>query len=143
MKRSTRVDELGWAGFLAPLVADAVAPISDALYGRKAPTPKRVALKFSTAFSEQMVCEDHTRRSPLPASLKAKKRADVHPITVSIAIAGDWKGGGTKFFDGAGNSVFVANAKGVAVLSPGRLSHQPQPLTEGFRYALTVHCDRR
>ena len=144
VKRSTRVDELGWGGFLAPLIADVVAPLSDALYGRETPTPKRVALKYSgRAHTEQLVCEDHTRRSPLPASAKAAKRSDVHALTLHVAICGEWKGGGTKFFDGAGNAVFVDNAKGVAVLHPGRTEHQPQPLTDGFRYSLAVHCERR
>ena len=141
-RHSMRVVELGWAGFLEPLVAGFAAPLSDALYGAKKRTGKRNALKFAHAHTVHRVCEDHTRRSPLPGSNRGSKHTDQAALTLNVNIGGEWKGGGVKFFDDAGNSILVPHERGRALVHPGRLVHQGTKLTEGYRLNLVIWTNR-
>jgi hypothetical protein len=146
--------QLGWAGFLGPLIERFVSPLVAGLdvAGYGVGIGHAESIQFRHAHTVQRVFDSDEARaaSPLPGSNRGSRHTDASRVTLNINLGGVWddgQGGGLKFFvaDGAGGEdggvVTVRQRKGWASIHAGPVPHQAELLGNGYRLNLVVWCD--
>lgn len=142
-RHSLLVVELGWDGFLSPLMERYISTLAAGL-GLPGGDDGQT-LRFRHAHTVQRVHENDSE-SPLPGSNRGSRHTDASTITLNVNLGGNWEGGDLLFFEGTGGAdeqpmLRLPQQKGSAIMHAGSTVHQAGLLTSGYRLNLVIWCE--
>jgi diketogulonate reductase-like aldo/keto reductase len=133
-RHSLKVVELGWSGFLEPLVSRIATPMASAL------GLVQGGLTFRHAHTVQRVHPEDSS-SPLPGSNRGSRHTDASSVTLNVNLGGTWTGGDLLFFGESAKPLRVEQRPGTAVMHRGNAVHQAALLESGYRINIVVWTD--